>query len=307
MARTNFIPSPDFETYKEMFKEHIKLDKREDGVLLAQLWTNGGQAYWSEELHRAIWQFWQVVGADPTVECIIFTCWGDTWLHEIDETSWLDEITDPGYARYEHMYYDGRRMMISMINNVEVPIIGIINGPGAHCECPLAADICLMADDAVIVDGHFNVNLVPGDGIQIVLRELIGQRRANYMMYMNQQITPDLAMKYNLVNEVVPKKDIIKRAYEIADVIMAKPRPIRRLTASTLRRRWKQLIADELDGAFGTEMFGDFCHGVSHAAGNSDCFFSDDMSVQKFAEGEEMEKIRAMAIEEQKKKDAAKK
>lgn len=306
MARTSFIPAPQFEVYKEMFKEHFYMEKREDGVLLAKMRTLGeNETFWSEELHRAIWQFWQVVGADPTVELVIFTCEGDKWLANIDETSWLDEITDPGYARYEHMYYDGRRMLISMINNTEIPTIGIINGPGAHCEIGLMCDLCIMADDAVIFDPHFRNNVLPGDGIQFCLRELMGIRRANYMMLMNQPIDAKLAMQYNLVNEVVPKKDIIKRAYEIADVIMAKPRPLRRLTSSVLRRRWRQLVADELDGAFGTEMFSDFCFDTAHAAYDENVIFSSDTS-NTLVDEEKQAEIKKMAIEEQKKKNAAK-
>ena len=299
MSRTNFVPAPQFEEYKELFKEHFNMEKREDGVLLAKMCTNGSApAYWSEELHRAIWQFWQTVGADPTVELVIFTCEGDTWLNDMDDTSWLDEIYDPGYARYEHMYYDGRRMLISMIQNTEIPTIGIINGTGVHCELALMCDLCIMADDAVMVDPHFRGNLVPGDGIQLCLRELMGIRRANYMMLMNQAIDAELAMKYNLVNEVVPKKDIIKRAYEMADVIMQKPRPIRRLTSSVLRRPWKKAVADELDGAFGTEMFGDFCHGVIHAAADRDGYYDADHSA--VVDDEKLEKIKAMAYEQAK-------
>ena len=63
-----------------------------------------------------------------------------------------------------------------------------------------------------------------------------------------------------MVSEVVPKDKLIDRAYEIADVIMAQHRTIRRLTAQVARRPWKQRIVDDLDMTFGTEMFGDFCN-----------------------------------------------
>lgn len=59
---------------------------------------------------------------------------------------------------------------------------------------------------------------------------------------------------------MVPRDIMVSRAYEIADVIMAQHRTIRRLTTQVCRRNWKQRIVDDLDMTFGSEMFGDFCN-----------------------------------------------
>jgi hypothetical protein len=36
MSLTQFISPPQFEEYKERFKEHFKLERRADGVILAR-------------------------------------------------------------------------------------------------------------------------------------------------------------------------------------------------------------------------------------------------------------------------------
>ncbi len=302
MSRTDFIPYPKFEDYKETFKQHFIMDKREDGVLCAKMTMNGEEnTLWSEELHRAIWQMWQTVGADPTVELVIFGGSGNNFLMGMDDDSWLDEVVEPAAARYNHMYYDGRRMLLSMMNNVEVPTIGVINGTGGHMELALMCDLCIMADDAIIIDPHFRGDIAPGDGIQFCLRELMGIRRSTYMMYTCQNIDAELAMRYNLVDEVVPKDKVYERAYELADIIMARPRPTRRLTSSILKHHWREVVADELDGAFGTEMFGDFCHDVAHAASKTEDYaFQDDPNVATQAVDEELDAIRKKALEYQK-------
>ena len=55
------------------------------------------------------------------------------------------------------------------------------------------------------------------------------------------------------------------RAYEIADILMAQNRIARRLATQVVRRPWKQRIVDDLDCAFGTEMFGMFCANELHS------------------------------------------
>ena len=265
MSRTKFVKWPKYEEYKEMFKEHFMMEKRDDGVLLVTMHTEGKSPIWSMELHRAIGQMWRTVGSDSDIELVIFTAAGKEWIMDFEPESWEPERTEPEYTRYEHMFIDGRRMLISMIQDVEVPTIGVLSGTGGHFELAVMCDLCIMAEDAVIADPHFLYDIVPGDGIHSALQLLIGARRAAYAMYMSQKITVQQALEYGLVNEVVPYERLIPRAYEIADFIMARHRTIRRLTSQVVKRPFKQRIVDDLDMTFGTEMFGDFCKSVEHS------------------------------------------
>ncbi len=72
MSLTKFVKWPKYEEYKEMFKEHFIMEKRDDGVLLVRMHTNGGPQLWSMELHRAIGQMWRTVGSDSEIELVIF-------------------------------------------------------------------------------------------------------------------------------------------------------------------------------------------------------------------------------------------
>ncbi|MBN1320862.1 MAG: enoyl-CoA hydratase/isomerase family protein [Thermoleophilia bacterium] len=290
MSLTNFVDWPKFEEYKEMFKEHFIMEKRDDGVLLVRMHTKGGPQLWSMELHRAIGQMWRTVGSDSDIELIIFTGTGKDWIIEFEPESWKPEITEPEYTRYEHMFIDGRRMLIAMIQDVEVPTIGLINGSGGHAEIGLMCDICLMADDAIIADPHFLYDIVPGDGIHSCLIELLGVRGAAYAMYTSQRFTAQQALAAGLVNEVVPPDRLIPRAYELADFIMARHRTVRRLTSQVVKRPWKQRIVDDLDMTFGTEMFGDFCKTVEHSNISSrDYFFGK--GDQLFHDAEHQKKL----------------
>jgi enoyl-CoA hydratase/carnithine racemase len=265
MSQTSYVEWPKFEDYQKMFKEHFIMEKRDDGVLMVRMHTKGGPQLWGLELHKAIGQMWRIVGADSEIELVIFMGTGNQWICEFDPESFECEKTEPGYTRYEHMFLDGRRMLISMIQDVEVPTIGILNGSGGHAELAMMCDICIMADDAKISDPHFFYDIVPGDGIHSCFLELMGVRRAAYAMLMNQMLTAEQCLEYGMVNEIVPRDKMVSRAYEIADFIMQRHRTIRRLTTQIIRRPWKKRIVDDLEAGFGMEMFGDFCRPTEHS------------------------------------------
>lgn len=277
-TKTKMVDWFKFEQYKEMFKEHFVMERREDGVILIRMHTQGGPQTWSMELHRAIGQMWRIVGTDSENEVAIFTGTGHDWIIEFEPASWEPEITEPEYTRYEHMFVDGRRMLIALIQDVEFPTIGALNGDGGHTELALMCDIAIMADDIIIGDPHFAYDIVPGDGIHSCFFELMGTRKGAYYMLTSKNLNAQEALAADLVCEVVPRERLIPRAYEIADFIMARHRTVRRLTAQLVRRPWKQRIVDDLDMAFGTEMFGDFCKNVEHSNIKSRDWFLGDGS-----------------------------
>ena len=263
MSLTSYVPTPKFEEYKELFKEHFVMERR-DGIIELRMHTLGGDTQWSFELHRALWQAFQTVGADPENEVMILSTMGETWIANIDDSSFSKEEDDRPYYSYEHMYYDGRRMLISLINDVEIPTIGVIAGPGAHTELALMCDITICADHTVIVDPHLDLGLVPGDGIHSAFIELMGTKRAAYALLTCELMDAKKCLEYGLVNEIVPKDKVHARAWELAKRIMGRKRTTRRMTVPVIRRPWKQRIADDLDGGFAMEMHAYLCDAPEH-------------------------------------------
>jgi hypothetical protein len=43
MGQTKFVKWPRYEEYKEMLREHLVMDRRDDGVLLVRMHTKGGR------------------------------------------------------------------------------------------------------------------------------------------------------------------------------------------------------------------------------------------------------------------------
>lgn len=255
MSLQSFVRNPEFETYKELFKDNYRLTRREDGVILAEAHTKGGPIQLSVENHRSVGQLFRAIGSDPQNEVMIFTGTGHTFMMNVDPKGFELEHEDLQYWAYEYAYKDGRINASSLINDLEIPTIGVLNGPGFHSELCLMCDLTICSEDAVIFDLHFPLGAVPGDGIHSCFQELLGVKRAAYALLTGQLIDAQKALELGMVNEVVPREKLLERAWELADEIMRQSRTTRRLTTQIIRRPWKQRILDNLDGGFGIQMF----------------------------------------------------
>ena len=269
MSLQGFVPTPKFEEYSERFRDFFTMTRREDGVLLVEAHTLGGPIQLSVQNHRALGQMLKVVGADPQNEILILTGSGDEFMMGSDPEGFALEEEDLEYWAYEYAYKDGRINVSALVNDLEIPTIGLLNGPGFHTEIVLMCDISLAAEGATIFDLHYDIGSVPADGIHNCFQELLGVKRAAYALLTGEAITAEKALEWGMVNEVVPRDQLIARAYAIADHIMTQPRTTRRLTTQIVRRPWKQRIVNDLDGGFGIQMFGHIAkkkavHGEGH-------------------------------------------
>lgn len=255
MSLQEFVPTPKFEDYSQTFAEFFQLE-RSDGVIVAQAHTLGGSIQLSVQNHRALGQMLKTIGADPENEVLILSGSGTDFMMESDPEGFELENADMPHWAYEYAYKDGRINVSSLVNDLEIPTIGLLNGPGFHSEIVLMCDITLCAEEATIFDLHYDIGSVPADGIHTCFQELLGVKRAAYALLTGQAISAQQALEWGMVNEVLPREKLLDRALVIADHIMSQPRVTRRLTTQIVRRPWKKRIVDDLDGGFGIQMFG---------------------------------------------------
>lgn len=260
------VPYYKYEDYREKFKDLFMMERTESGVLTAK-WHdgNGDSAFWDYPLHRGIHQLCWHVGQDAETEVLILGGAGKDYL-KLGATSLPEDMETQKWSLYEHSYYDGTNMVEALVNDVEQPTIGILNGGMCvHTEISLLCDITLMAEDAVILDPHFGMSgAIPGDGIQIAFRAAMGTKRSNYAMMFGEKITAEMALEYGMVNEVVPGDKIYERALELAEQLAKHPRMNRRMLSQVLRMPIKEQIAKELRMTFGAEMWGMMSSRITH-------------------------------------------
>src|ERR1700728_2474228 len=188
MSLQEFVPTPRFEDYREAFQDFYRMERRDDGVLLVTAHTEGGPVQLSVQTHRALGQMLKVVGADPANEVLILTGSGSEFMMASDPEGFALEEADMEYWAYEYAYKDGRINVSSLVNDLEIPTIGLLNGPGFHTEIVLMCDISLAAEGATVFDLHYDIGSVPADGIHTCFQELLGVKRAAYALLTGEAI-----------------------------------------------------------------------------------------------------------------------
>ncbi|MEU2090188.1 enoyl-CoA hydratase/isomerase family protein [Nocardia beijingensis] len=259
-ARHGYVSRPRLDDYAQKYADYFVMTRR-DGILQLRMHTGGGPARFDFATHNAWAQAWQEIGNDPENEVLILTGTGEEWLAPDPDpaagATTLIQQTRLADFRYEHTYYDAIKLLENFVFGIDIPTIAALNGPStSHTEFALLCDITLAAPTATIVDPHLLAGVAPGDGQQLTLQHLVGTKRAAYHLYTGAPITAPEALELGLVNEVVPADELLSRAWEIAESIMARPRAARRLTHAITQRPWKRALVHDLGFGVAHEMFG---------------------------------------------------
>lgn len=239
------VPTVTFEEYSAKYKDLFVM-KRVDGIIELRLHTNGGPYIHNWGAHNAMNRVWQDVGNDPENEVLILTATGDRWFSGSPEKVWAKPLNeeDPDYI-YQQMY-DGIKLIENLVTAFEIPTIAVVNGPGIHTEIALLCDITMAAEDADFMDPHFFAGSPPGDGLGLILQAVMGPKRGAFALLTGQSIPAAKALELGLINEVLPREQLLKRAWELAGMIMKRPRFVRRMSHAITVRPWKKLVSEDL-------------------------------------------------------------
>jgi enoyl-CoA hydratase/carnithine racemase len=251
----NFIPGPSLDDYRSRFSSHFQLD-RHDGVLTIRMHSHGQAARWSRGLLNAWNLLLREVGADRDNEVVIITGTGESWLAGVEAGSFAEPMSRWDSDLVIEQYNDGVKILERLVFDIDVPTIAAINGPGPRLELALLCDLTLSTPDVVFGDGNFRAGSVPGDGMFLALSELAGPKRASHVVYTGQGIPAQAAHHLGVVNEILPRSDLMPRALDLAAQIMARPRTARRLTHGIVSRAWQRRLVTELRDSYARQLLG---------------------------------------------------
>lgn len=220
--------------------------RREDGILEITLTTDGGPLVWGEVPHRELPLLFADVGADHDNEVVILTGTGDVFCVDIDRASWTP-FGISTTAGYDRIYWEGKRLLQNLLD-IEVPVIGALNGPARiHAELALLSDVTIAADTTVVQDAaHYWSGSVPGDGVHVVWPLLLGPNRGRYFLMTAQELSAQEALRLGVVNEICAPDEVLPRAWELARRLRTIPRLTRRYTRVALTQHLKERLQAEL-------------------------------------------------------------
>ena len=236
-----------FEEYSTRFQT-IRMERDADGILLFQLHSGGGAFQWGLLPHKELGEAFRFVGADRGNRVIIFTGTGATFTapEARPETRSIKvSMTSP---QWDVAHYEARQMLMGELD-IEVPMIAAINGPCyRRAELPLLCDITIASDDALFEDAaHFkHGNLMPGDGMYTLYSILLGINRARYLCLTGQRLSAQEAHQHGLVNEVLPKADVLPRAWTLARELAKKSDLLLRYSRQLMTQKLKKEMLENL-------------------------------------------------------------
>jgi enoyl-CoA hydratase/carnithine racemase len=247
-----FVERPTLDQYGTRYAEHLVI-RRGGGIVEVRTHTDGGSAVFSRGMLNAWGEALHDLGGDRDNEVLIITGTGDRWVGGVDR-SFAEPLSRWSKEELYEQYVDGVKLLERMAFEIEIPTIAAINGPGPRMELALMCDLVLCAEAVVFADGNFGAGSVPGDGMHLVLEELIGPRRATHMTYTSTGLDARSALELGVVSEVLAAEQLLPRAREIAATIMGKPRTSRRLAHGLVGRRWQRRVVTELRGAYAQQL-----------------------------------------------------
>jgi enoyl-CoA hydratase/carnithine racemase len=234
-----------FENYCDKY-ETISM-RREDGVLEITLGTDGGPLQWGRQPHAELEEAFLNIGRDRQNQLVIMTGTGEEFSGPAAEAESNRAAHKQTPDEWAELGWESNRLLTNLLA-IDVPMICAVNGPASrHAELPVMCDIVLAAENASFQDSaHYTGGLVPGDGVHVVFPMIMGLNRGRYFLLTGQTINAQQAMEYGLVNEILPREDLMPRAWELAREIMKQPEMNRRyarlLLTEHLRRRLNELL-----------------------------------------------------------------
>ncbi len=234
-----------FDDYAERYR-HIKMERR-NGILQITLHSGGDSLRWSLGPHEEIGHAFADIGGDPDNEVVIMTGTGAEFSGPRASAATRSPAHGVTAREWGSIYRDGKQLLMNLLN-IEMPMISAINGPAwRHSELPLLCDIVLAAEDAAFQDSaHFQGGLVPGDGVHVIYPLIMGLNRGRYFLLTGQTLDAHEAKNVGLVNEVLPRGEVLPRAWELAEQMMQQSSLVRRYTRVMLTQYVKRAMHDLL-------------------------------------------------------------
>ncbi|HIE24708.1 MAG TPA: 2-(1,2-epoxy-1,2-dihydrophenyl)acetyl-CoA isomerase [Anaerolineales bacterium] len=181
------------------------------------------------------------------VRCLLVTGTGGNFSSGQD-ISEMEAVQATEISYHEHLR-ETYNPLILKLREIEKPIIAAINGTvaGAGLGIALACDLRIAADDARFTVGFTGIGLVPDSGVSLLLPALIGLGRATEATFSNLPISAVDALDWGMVNRLVPVKDLLATAQQIAMMLALGPVHTYGATKKAFNRAILPNLADVLE------------------------------------------------------------
>lgn len=143
----------------------------------------------------------------------------------------LDQLFGPGVTqdlidRNDEPFHR-IRVRFEEIAKYPKPIVAAINGVcmGASLELAIICDYRVASELAYFSLPETDIEIITTAGATVWLPRLIGVGRAKEMLMLGRRINAKTALEWGLVNRMVPQKEVLKTAMQVAEQFSSKYMP----------------------------------------------------------------------------------
>ena len=111
------------------------------------------------------------------------------------------------------------------VADCRTPLIAAVSGfaLGGGCELALLCDMIVASDTAEFGQPEITLGIIPGGGGTQRLARIIGKQRTMELVLSGRRIDAKEALRLGFVNRVVPKRNFMTEAFDLAEVIARRP------------------------------------------------------------------------------------
>jgi enoyl-CoA hydratase len=165
-------------------------------------------------------QVFDQLAGNPEVKGVIITGGGEKSFvagADINEFLQVTGDTAAGFMARGQRIFD-------KIEAFDRPVIAAVNGfaLGGGNELAMCCDIRIAAENALFGQPEVNLGIIPGYGGTQRLPRLIGPGKAKEIIFADERVSAQEALRIGLVERVVPKGQALEEAKKLMKKIMAK-------------------------------------------------------------------------------------
>lgn len=134
------------------------------------------------------------------------------------------------------------------IRGIRIPVIAAVSGwcLGGGNELAMSCDMIVASETARFGQPEINLGVMPGAGGTQRLARAVGKAIAMEMVLNNRTLTAEEALRYGLVNRVMPVERYLEEAIQLADEIAGRAPLAVRLAKEAVNHAFDSFLTDGL-------------------------------------------------------------
>lgn len=216
-----------------MDREPLVLVGVEDRIATLTLNRPAARNALNRALMNALWDAVVQAGSDPSVDAVILTgadpafCAGVDLKEAAGQVPASAEQREPGTGPERDT-----NGLFRFLPVIDKPVIGAVNGVAVTggMEVALQCTFLVASERARFADTHARIGVMPGGGMTVFMAEALGLRRAIELSLSGNFLPAADALRFGLVNHVVPHDELLPFTRQLAaDIVSSDQQGVRRL------------------------------------------------------------------------------